>query len=175
MSSFKNCSRVTPLQNRKSVKPSAQKRLNLNVQPTTIDIHKPSTSSNNNGTLTCLKEGGPDDQVNGRPTLDIRSKENVHVDGIPSHATHDLKLNPLVNGRPTQENDPKQLWSAPTNTQSKTEQINTDQLNKNNQTHSQTVKNDPTTDLIQLFMKQMEEERKSQREREERMLEAQRK
>ena len=152
--------RVTPSKNRKSVKPSAQKRLNLNVQPPTVDIHEPSTSSNNNGMLTRLKEGGPDDQVNGRPTLDIRSKENVHVDGIPSHATHDLNLNPLVNGRPTQENDPKRLWSAPTSTQSKTEQINNVKID---QTHSQTVKNDPTTDLIQLFMKQMEEERNLQK------------
>ena len=95
--------------------------------------------------LTRLKERGPDNQVNGRATLDIRSKENVHVDAIPSHATHDLNLNPLVNCRPTQEKGPKRLRPIPTSNQMNNEQINIDQLN--DQTHSQTVKNDPTTEL----------------------------
>ena len=121
--------RVTPLQNQKSEKPSARKRLNLNVQLTTVDTHGDKPSTSNTGTLTRPKEGGSDVRVNDKNILDVGNKENVHVDGIPSHATHNLMLNPLMNGRPTQENDLKRPWSAPTSTQSKTEQV--DQLTQN--------------------------------------------
>ena len=153
--------RVTPIKNRKSVKPSTQKRLNMSVQ-TTKDIQEPSTSNNTNGMLKRQKEGGLGDQVNGKPTLDIRSKENVHVHGITTHATHDLNLNPLVHGDPSQEKDPKRLWSVPTSNEKDPKRLWSDSTS-NKQNNDQSVKNDQTqnqndvinsnTNFMQFFMK----------------------